>query len=613
MPRPRELRAEGRGAAGGGGGMAAEGGQVGGSWEWAAVLAFFVRFWGQLGLPEGFTVDALEEGLEGAGGGASDAALMGTHEALLRGLHPRLREGAWLPLLAQKVERFWFPATHAPFAPEKGQEASDYSNLSPLQKLAVLRLLCDVRLSEGKDTAARVASAARNSAHPRKALKEAGRYASDLEWLDDFRGAPLGQDAEGGTYWWVCLPHMHGFRLFREAPKRGGGGTGLLPAPAWSTVAREPGQLEVIASRLLRSPSRFGQKMGRTLLDEVLPDLERRARQEERRVKALLRTARGGMDARLILNSDAGERRSRRNVARVNYTDQLEDPEVEQRRRERAERREQKRELEERRLAHRREKALTKQAEKARRLGEALNTGLRRGRSAAAFGAGRPGGVTAQSESGDTNQSQSLESGPSRGGLSTSDSETSDERPESISEDGAGEACKPPVREPGSLVHDKTGVSAKSVGSGQIAPVARQGPLLSWKRPGTSQVPTEPRELGWAAAYSGNPRGCEKERDPPNHRDRFTLEAETSGRTGGTTSRSESPDSSESFQPSEAHESADEISEPSSCGVACGTAYSRLLTSGLLAPPCTNPRRTLAGKRRKYVESDSESAESIED
>ena len=300
-------------------------------------------------------------------------------------------------------------------------------------------------------------------------------------------------------------------------------------------------------------------------------------------MKALLRAARGGVDARHILNADAGpagERRSRRNVARVCYADQLEDPEVEQRRRERAERGEQKRELEERRWRHRREKALAKQAEKAQRLGEALNIGLRRGRSAAAFGAGGPGGGSAQSESGDTNQSQSLESGPSRGGLSTSDRETSDEGPGSISKDGAGEVCKPhPAK-----VRDKARapVTAKSVGSGHVAPLARQGPLLSWRRPGTSQEPVE---------TSGTP---------------------SPGHTEGNTSRSESPDSSESFQPSEAHESADEISEPSSFAVAHGKAYSRLLASGLLARPCTNPRRT-QGKRPRYVESDSESADSIED
>ena len=125
-------------------------------------------------------------------------------------------------------------------------------------------------------------------------------------------------------------------------------------------------------------------------------------------------------------------------------------------------------------------------------------------------------------------------------------------------------------------------MTAKSVGSGHVAPLARQGPLLSWRRPGTSQEPVE---------TSGTP---------------------SPGHTEGNTSRSESPDSSESFQPSEAHESADEISEPSSFAAAHGKAYSRLLSSGLLAPPCTNPRRT-QGKRPRYVESDSESADSIED
>ena len=183
----------------------------------------------------------------------------------------------------------------------------------------------------------------------------------------------------------------------------------MLPVPGWGVAARDLEGLEALAGRLLRSPSRAGQKLGRELQEEVLPDLGRRAAREERRVKSLLRAARSGMDAGLILGEEGGERRSRRQVARVNYAEQLEDFDALLRDSERAERGAQRRVLDEERFARAQSKASALAADQTQRQQQALHLGLRRGRSAAAAAGARPLIGSPGSESGSESSQRSLE------------------------------------------------------------------------------------------------------------------------------------------------------------------------------------------------------------
>jgi hypothetical protein len=466
------------------------------------------------------------------------------HEAVLRGLHPRLREGAWLPLLAEKVRQHWWAPPSSPFEPEKGQEESCYSALLPLQRLAVLRLLCDLHLSEGKDARCRLDGALKNSAHPRKALKESGKRVEDLEWLSDFRGEPLGSDAEGRVYWWICLPRTHGFRLFVEDPPRGRGGSEVLPVPGWGVAARDLEGLEALAGRLLRSPSRAGQKLGRELQEEVLPDLGRRAAREERRVKSLLRAARSGMDAGLILGEEGGERRSRRQVARVNYAEQLEDFDALLRDSERVERGAQRRVLDEERFARAQSKASALAADQTQRQQQALHLGLRRGRSAAAAAGARPLIGSPGSESGSESSQRSLE----RSGASASSEPSSNEEPGSVSTAGGTEEDLRVVRP--TAGHHIFPATAKYVGGGGDVPQSKPDPLLTWMQPGSSQDPPHRTKSEPGGFRQGGRR--------------FGMASGSF--TEGSSGRESSPDSSENFEPSESREGVEEISEPSSFG-----------------------------------------------
>ena len=558
-------------------------GAVGAAWEFAAVLAFFERFWGELGLPDGggvFSADALEAALEAAG--PPGAVLRETHEALLRGLHPRLREGAWLPLLAEKVRQHWWEPPSPPFAPERGQEESCYSALLPLQKLAVLRLLCDLYLSEGKDARRRLDAALKNSAHPRKALKS-GRRAEDLEWLSDFRGEPLGSDAEGRVYWWVCLPRTLGFRLFVEDPPRGRGGAEALPLPGWGVAARDSEGLKALAGRLLRSPSRSGQKLGRELQEEVLPDLERRTLREERRVKRLLRAARFGMDAGLILGGGGGERRSRRQVARVNYAEQLEDFDAQLRDNERAERGAHRRRLEGERFSRAQAKASALAADQTQRQEQALRLGHRRGRSAAAAAGAGPLSRIPGRQSGSESSERSLE----RSGVSASSEPDFNEEPGSVSTPGGPEENRRVVR--ATAGHHIFPATAQYVGDGRVVPRPKQDPLLTWMQPGSSQ--DQPGRT--KCVYKSEPGGFR----PAG---RHCGTASGSITEGGSSGRESPLDSSKSFEPTAAREGAEEISEPSSFGGAGRR-------SGFL-------RRTEPCKRPKYSPRDSscEPGDSIE-
>lgn len=355
------------------------------AWEWACVLDFLRVFAPQVGLPPTFRAAGVLRALENE---PLHADLADLHITLLRGIHPKARRPAcsqsWLRLLADKMAAHWGANCGAdepnPFAPGKGGEEQAYCAMSPVGRLRVLRVLCEVRAG-CKDAQERLGEATANTKQPKKALKNKGDR-DVLEWLDDFRHRPLGTDGQDSNYWLVRLPGLSGFGLFKEGPpKRRSTKKGKFAPPpkqrAWECVVgvgSSVTELEALATELCSRHNRWAQKTG-GLLNEIIYKITDEAARAERRQRAA-QTA--GLDASLIITEG---RRSRRERKRVNYAEADAEVDALIRKSERGPGRE-KRKQQLLRRAEREERLAAEAAARTIDPAWAVSAGMRRGRSA---------------------------------------------------------------------------------------------------------------------------------------------------------------------------------------------------------------------------------------
>ena len=170
------------------------------SWELAAVLHFVDVFRTQLAFADELRAEALEDALLTAG--STPPLLHEVHLTLLQGMHPRSTFKSWRVTLADKLNSAWpdLADGECPLQPNSLCDAEEaYNGLSALNRVRVLRALCELRLDTPGD------------------LRDA---VDNDEAADDFHGECLvGQDNRGARYFYQGLES--GPRLYRERSRVG--------------------------------------------------------------------------------------------------------------------------------------------------------------------------------------------------------------------------------------------------------------------------------------------------------------------------------------------------------------------------------------------------------
>ena len=172
------------------------------SWELAAVLNFLHVFRAQLAFADELRADELEDALLERG--STPPLLHELHLQLLQGMHPRSTFRSWRVTLADKLSNAWpdLAEGDCPFAAPAAEAEGVYDRLSAVDRVRVLRALCELRLDTPGD------------------LRD---FVDDDEPGDavDFHGAQclVGQDNRGARFYYQGLES--GPRLYRERSRVG--------------------------------------------------------------------------------------------------------------------------------------------------------------------------------------------------------------------------------------------------------------------------------------------------------------------------------------------------------------------------------------------------------
>lgn len=324
--------------------------QVQECWEMASLMNFLGAFADEVELPTTWTVDGLETALLEVGGNGTE--VVGLHVALLRGMNPRsaIDETNWCTMAAKKIKA-------QPDAREEGvfrkwmackshQEADVHAQCTPIEKLKLLLLMCELRMC-CEDIRSRIERAA---TVPKKRMDE-----EDERILNALRPSPLGVDAEGAKYWFLDAGNKRisrGFRLYKEVPRTpgtrtkatpvkwweakkpppksnlGGSKTSVPLMDEWRLVAHSMESMEDLGEYLVSGAARADRKLGAVILDSVVPRLQERKRREDKRQLATQRLHVALGNASNVLNADTAGR-GRRVRKTVNYTFENFDKEIE--------------------------------------------------------------------------------------------------------------------------------------------------------------------------------------------------------------------------------------------------------------------------------------------
>mmetsp|Transcript_1766 Transcript_1766/g.10895 ORF Transcript_1766/g.10895 Transcript_1766/m.10895 type:complete len:491 (-) Transcript_1766:795-2267(-) len=319
-------------------------------WEMASLMAFLGAFADDVELPIAWTVDGLEAALLVPDENGTE--VMDLHVALLRGMNPKaaVNETNWRTMVAKKIkaqsdakeELF-----HKWVACKNHQERELHAQCTPIEKLKVLLIMCELRMA-CDNIRSRVERAA---TAPKKKMGE-----DDIHILNALRPSPLGVDAEGAKYWFMDAGNKNidrGFRLYKEDSRNsgtkvkatpvkwwetkkaslkvnlGGSKTSIPTMEKWQLIARDEASMEKVGESLTSGNAKADRRLGAIILDSIVPGLkERKKREEKRQVAAQrLHVALGnGLNANNLEVSGRGHRVRRA----VNYTFENYDKEIEE-------------------------------------------------------------------------------------------------------------------------------------------------------------------------------------------------------------------------------------------------------------------------------------------
>ncbi|KAL5729304.1 hypothetical protein ACHQM5_002277 [Ranunculus cassubicifolius] len=192
-----------------------------------------------------------------------------------------------------------------PLNPSQGEEVATYKELDPINRLLILKALCEVRALQEDSISYLNAS-----------LKQGTDICT-------FRKERIGGNATGISYW-CDGDNVLGYRLYREVtnvdhtPRKGKGRLMQQPRYQWETLATNLEEFQQLSDKLSACDVGGEAAVGEIIENEIIPDL---VATQKKREKALKKQQKQLMSLNGYLNSyTVGVTRSCRNRKPVKYT-----------------------------------------------------------------------------------------------------------------------------------------------------------------------------------------------------------------------------------------------------------------------------------------------------
>lgn len=290
--------------------------KVKGMWEMAVVFHFLHVFRGPLEvIADGVRMETLEQAIVRSTG---QGLLTRLHIGLMKGLKPKLNvdETNWPAVLSRKFRSECLDADENPFTPERGNEAEHYCNASVVDRVLILKMLCELRCCEGDVREIFELCLKPNSKNRRPPKK---KHKKEVSELSQFRPSPIGQLNATTLFWFLDCPDFVDFRLYKETRehlKRGGTVHGHTRIKSWELIAADVEKLQQFGEELPSAGS-YCRSLKKKVL-ELVPRLEKRIEREERKIRATERLKRH--ECNIILDLNGGYGRSARQRTEAKYT-----------------------------------------------------------------------------------------------------------------------------------------------------------------------------------------------------------------------------------------------------------------------------------------------------
>ncbi|VVA91826.1 unnamed protein product [Arabis nemorensis] len=249
-------------------------------WELASVLNFLHVFRPLLKINAEFSAEEFETALLTPNDTLSDI-----HIPLLKAIPPvtrmALTRDTWVTVLCRKIRDCWHWVAEGdlPIVASQGREIEVYKSLDPAIRVVILKALCDIRV-EQEDIRSYIDNSLKTGVH-----------------LSVFRKDRVGGDSHGVNFWYEDDP-LIGHRLYREIRKAEvvkvkTKGSKILPNVTyqWETVATNFDEFQDVSEKLLSSNSRIEVSLGKKLMKDMLPEIEKEHKRKEKLLKKQHRQA----------------------------------------------------------------------------------------------------------------------------------------------------------------------------------------------------------------------------------------------------------------------------------------------------------------------------------
>uniref|UniRef100_A0A1J3HKX3 DDT domain-containing protein n=2 Tax=Noccaea caerulescens TaxID=107243 RepID=A0A1J3HKX3_NOCCA len=249
-------------------------------WELASVLNFMHVFRPLLKINAEFSAEEFETALLTPNDTLSDI-----HIPLLKAIPPvtrmALTRDTWVTVLCRKIRDSWHWVADGdlPIVASQGREIEVYKSLDPATRVVILKALCDIRV-EQEDIRVYIDNSLKTGVH-----------------LSLFRKDRVGGDSHGVNFWYEDDP-LIGHRLYREIRKAEvvkvkTKGSKILPNVTcqWETVATNFDEFQDVSEKLLSSSSRVEVSLGKKLMKDMLPEIEKEHKRKEKLLKKQHRQA----------------------------------------------------------------------------------------------------------------------------------------------------------------------------------------------------------------------------------------------------------------------------------------------------------------------------------
>ncbi|KAF8034625.1 hypothetical protein BT93_C0819 [Corymbia citriodora subsp. variegata] len=244
-------------------------------WELASVLNFLSVFEPVIGKDLKLSAEEIEGGLA-----RPNSSIAQLHIKLLKGIPPICKaldsSDAWVTVLCKKLFLWWqwVAEGNIPLTLANGKEISQYKELDPVDRLLLLKALCELRAIQG-DAVSYINNALKDGTH-----------------ISCFRKEKLASHGNGTSYWYDGNANG-GYRLYKAVciPKSKGTNRdeGCVPLPStmfqWKTLATNLDEFSEVVEALASSKGVAEVAVCRIIQSDIIPVLQKIKKSKERALK----------------------------------------------------------------------------------------------------------------------------------------------------------------------------------------------------------------------------------------------------------------------------------------------------------------------------------------